>query len=100
VEKSQDHLYFITADVAEGQGKDYTAMTVIDVTEFPYRVIATYKNNTVSPLLFASVLRTVAKKYNNAYVLVEINSIGTEVANILHTDLEYENIVKYHMTCR
>lgn len=100
VEKSQDHLYFITADVAEGQGKDYTAMTVIDVTEFPYRVIATYKNNTVSPLLFASVLRTVAKKYNNAYVLVEINSIGTEVANILHTDLEYENIVKTTMMGR
>ena len=100
VEKSQDHLYFITADVAEGQGKDYTAMTVIDVTQFPYRVIATYKNNTVSPLLFASVLRTVAKKYNNAYVLVEINSIGTEVANILHTDLEYENIVKTTMMGR
>lgn len=99
-EKSYDHLYFITADVAEGQGKDYTAMTVIDVTEFPYKVVATYKNNTVSPLLFASVLKTVAKKYNNAYVLVEINSIGTEVANILHTDLEYENIVKTAMMGR
>lgn len=100
VEKSQDHLYFITADVAEGQGKDYTALTVIDVTQFPYKVVATYRNNTVSPLLFASVIKTVAKKYNNAYVLVEVNSIGTEVANILHTDLEYENIVKTAMMGR
>jgi hypothetical protein len=99
-EKSQDHIYFITADVAEGQGKDYTAMSVIDVTQFPYRVVATYRNNTVSPLLFASVLRTVAKKYNNAYVLIEVNSIGMEVANILHTDLEYENIVKTAMMGR
>lgn len=99
-EKSQDHLYFITADVAEGQGKDYTAMAVVDVTEFPYKVVATYKNNTVSPLLFASVLRTVAKKYNNAHVLIEVNSIGMEVANILHTDLEYENIVKTTMMGR
>ena len=99
-EKSQDHIYFITADVAEGQGKDYTAMTIIDVTQFPYRLVATYRNNTVSPLLFASVLRTVAKKYNNAYVLVEVNSIGMEVANILHTDLEYENIVKTAMMGR
>ena len=98
--KIHDHLYFITADVAEGQGKDYTAMTVVDVTQFPYKVVATYRNNTVSPLLFASVLKTVAKKYNNAYVLVEINSIGVEVANILHTDLEYENIVKTAMMGR
>lgn len=99
-EKSQDHIYFITADVAEGQGKDYTAMTIIDVTKFPYHVVATYRNNTVSPLLFASVLRTVAKKYNNAYVLIEVNSIGMEVANVLHTDLEYENIVKTAMMGR
>lgn len=100
IEKSQNHMYFITADVAEGQGKDYTAMTVIDVTEFPYKVVATYRNNTVSPLLFASVIKTVAKKYNNAYVLIEVNSIGMEVANILHTDLEYENIVKTAMMGR
>lgn len=99
-EKSQDHLYFITADVAEGQGKDYTAMAVVDVTEFPYKVVATYRNNTVSPLFFASVLKTVARKYNNAHVLVEVNSIGIEVANILHTDLEYENIVKTTMMGR
>jgi hypothetical protein len=98
--KIQDHLYFITADVAEGQGKDYTALTVIEVTEFPYKVVAVYRNNTVSPLLFASVLKTIAKKYNNAYVLVEVNSIGIEVANILHTDLEYENIVKTAMMGR
>ena len=98
--KIHDHVYFITADVAEGQGKDYTAMTVIDVTEFPYKVVAVYRNNTVSPLLFASVIKTVAKKYNNAYVLVEINSIGVEVANILHTDLEYENIIKTAMMGR
>jgi hypothetical protein len=100
VERSQDHLYFITADVSEGQGKDYTAMTVIDVTQFPYKTVAVYRNNTVSPLLFASVLKTVAKKYNNAYVLIEVNSIGNEVANILHTDLEYENIVKTAMMGR
>lgn len=99
-EKSQDHIYFITSDVAEGQGKDYTTLTVIDVTQFPYKVVATYRNNTVSPLLFASVLKTVGKKYNNAHVLVEVNSIGMEVANILHTDLEYENIVKTAMMGR
>jgi hypothetical protein len=99
-DNSYDHIYFITADVAEGQGKDYTALTVIDVTKFPYKVVATYRNNTVSPLLFASVVKTIARKYNNAHVLIEINSIGFEVANVLHTDLEYENIVKTAMMGR
>ena len=100
VKTSVNHNYFITADVSEGQGKDYTAMTVIDITQFPYRVVAVFRNNTVSPLLFASVLKTVAKKYNNAHVLIEINGIGSEVANVLHTDLEYENIVKAAMMGR
>ena len=90
IAKSQDHLYFLTADVSEGQGKDFTAITVIDV----------YRNNTVSPLLFASVVKTIARKYNNAYVLIEINGIGSEVANVLHTDLEYENMVKTAMMGR
>ena len=79
IAKSQDHLYFLTADVSEGQGKDFTAITVIDVTEFPYRVAAVYRNNTVSPLLFASVVKTIARKYNNAYVLIEINGIGFSI---------------------
>ena len=100
IAKSQDHLYFLTADVSEGQGKDFTAITVIDVTEFPDRVAAVYRNNTVSPLLFASVVKTIARKYNNAYVLIEINGIGSEVANVLHTDLEYENMVKTAMMGR
>ena len=100
IAKSQDHLYFLTADVSEGQGKDFTAITVIDVTEFPYRVAAVYRNNTVSPLLFASVVKTIARKYNNAYVLIEINGIGSEVAIVLHTDLEYENMVKTAMMGR
>jgi hypothetical protein len=92
--KTQDHIYFITVDTARGQGKDYSAFVVVDVTQFPYKVVAQYRNNTVSPLLYPSIIKTVAKKYNNAYVMIEINDIGSQVADILHSDLEYENIVK------
>lgn len=92
--KTHDHIYFITADTARGQGKDYSAFVVVDVTQFPYRIVATYRNNTISPLLYPSMIKTVAKKYNNAYVMVEINDIGSQVADILHTDLEYEHIIK------
>lgn len=95
-----DHIYFMLVDVARGQGKDYSAFIMVDVTEFPYKPVAIYRNNTVSPLLFPSIIRTVARKYNNAYILVENNDIGAQVADILHTDLEYEFLIKTSMMGR
>lgn len=93
-DKEKDSQYFITVDVARGQGKDYSAFVVFDISTMPYRVVARFKSNTVSPLLLPSYIRAVGKKYNNAYVLVEVNDIGSQVADILHTDLEYENLIK------
>lgn len=86
------HLYMMGVDVCEGQNKDYSAFTVVDVTKAPYRVVAKYRNNSITPLLFPNVIFNVATKYNNAHILVETNSIGAQVADILHHDLEYENI--------
>ena len=92
-EPKPDRDYFMTVDTSRGQGKDYSAFTIIDATEMPYKLVAKYKNNTVSPMVFPTVIRAVATKYNNAGVLVEINDIGGQVADILHEDLEYENIM-------
>ena len=92
--ENQDHQYFITVDVARGQGKDNSAFVVFDITTMPYRIVARFKSNVVSPLLLPSYIRAVGKKYNNAYVLVEVNDIGSQVADILHNDLEYENLIK------
>lgn len=89
-----DHTYFITVDVSRGQNQDYSAFVVIDITTMPYRVVARFKNNLVSPLLLPSYIRAVGKKYNDAYVLVETNDVGSQVADILYTDLEYENLIK------
>jgi hypothetical protein len=89
-----DHIYFMTVDVSRGQNQDYSAFVLVDITTMPYKVVATFKNNLVSPLLLPSYVKTVAKKYNNAYVLVETNDVGSQVADILHTDLEYENLIK------
>jgi len=86
--------YVLVADVAEGQGLDYSTFSIIDVTEIPYRQVAKYKNNKISPLLFPTVLYTAAVKYNQAFILVEINSIGLQVADILHNELAYENLIK------
>jgi len=87
------HVYFSTVDTSRGIGGDYSAFTVIDTTEYPYKVVAKYRNNKISPLLYPTVIHKVSKDYNNAYVLVEINDIGQQVADIIHNDLEYENMI-------
>ena len=79
--------------MAEGQGLDYSTFSVIDVTQIPYKQVAKYKNNKISPFLFPTVIYSAAKKYNEAFILVEINSIGLQVADILHNDLAYENLI-------
>lgn len=89
--------YTMTVDVAEGQGLDYSTFSVIDVTEIPYRLVAKYRNNQISPLLFPTIIVQTAKMYNEAFVLVEINSIGLQVADIIHFELAYENLVKIEM---
>jgi len=96
----KDHNYIVTVDVARGLGNDYSAFIVFDVTQFPYKVIAKYRNNEIKPMLFPNVILDVAKGYNNAYVLVEVNDIGDQVASILNYDLEYENILMASMRGR
>ena len=86
--------YCMTVDVAEGQGLDYSAFSIIDVSEIPYRVVATYKDNKVSPFLFPTIIVQTAKIYNEAFVLVEINSIGLQVSDIIHFELAYDNLIK------
>ena len=96
----RDHVYFMTVDTSRGQGKDYSAIVVFDITVMPYKVVAKYRNNIVSPLLLPTVISSIGKKYNEAYCLVEINDIGSQVAEILHSDLQYENLVKVNMMGR
>jgi hypothetical protein len=90
----EDHTYCMTVDVAEGQGLDYSTFAVIDVTQIPYKVVAKYRNNEIAPLLFPTVILQAAQKYNEAFVLIEINSIGLQVADILHNEFAYENLIK------
>lgn len=87
-----NHTYVIVADSAEGVGGDYSAFSVIDVTEVPYKQVAKYRNNKISPMLYPNVIYKVAKEYNTAYVLIELN-FSEQVAYILHAELEYDNIL-------
>jgi len=92
-EPSSQRAYAITVDTSRGQGKDYSAALVFDITEAPYRIVAKYRNNIISPMLLPTILAALGRKYNNAYMLVEVNDIGGQVADILHYDLEYDNLL-------
>lgn len=93
-EPIKDHLYIATIDCAEGVDLDYSTINVIDASQVPYRQVAKYRNNKLPLLFFPTIIFSVAKKYNEAYALVETNNIGQQVVDILHYDLEYENIYK------
>jgi len=87
------HNYIITVDVARGVEGDYSAFVIYDVTSYPYGVVACYKSNEISPLLYPNKIYTAARAYNDAVVLVEVNDIGQQVADILYNDLEYEGVL-------
>jgi hypothetical protein len=92
IRPSAGHTYCIVADVAKGVGGDYSAFQVIDITESPYKIVAKYRSNDISPLLYPNVLYKIGKEYNEAYLLLEIN-VSEQVAHILYNELEYENIL-------
>jgi hypothetical protein len=92
-EPIKNHVYALVADTAQGKGVDYSAFIVFDVTTTPHRQVAKFKDNTISPLLYPNVIYNVGNKYNMAHVLIEVNDIGSQVADTLHYDLEYENIM-------
>ena len=96
----KEHNYIITVDVARGLGNDYSAFIVFDTTQFPYKVVAKYRNNEIKPMLFPNIILDVAKGYNNAYLLIEVNDIGDQVASIIQYDLEYENVLMASMRGR
>ena len=96
----EDHDYVITVDVARGVNKDYSAFIVVDITEFPHRIVAKYRNNEIKPMLFPNIIYDVAKSYNGAYILCEVNDVGDQVASLLHYDLEYQNVLMCSMRGR
>jgi len=86
-------LYVCTVDVARGTNKDYSAFVIFDVTQVPYRVVCTYKNNEVKPFVFPNVIEQACKGYNGAHVLVEVNDLGQQVSDALQYEIEYDNLL-------
>jgi len=95
-----DRDYLMTVDVARGVGNDYSAFVIYDITSFPHKIVGKYRNNEIKPMLFPNVIADVAKAYNNAYILCEVNDVGDQVAAIIQYDLEYQNLLMCSMRGR
>ncbi len=96
----EEHNYIVTVDVSRGIGGDYSAFCVMDTTTLPYTLVARYKNNEIKPIILPNIIVDVAKNYNGAYILCEVNDIGGQVADIIQYDLEYENLLMAAMRGR
>lgn len=85
--------YVIVVDTSRGVGIDYSAFIVFDISQVPYRIVAKYRSEEISPLIYPNVIYQLAKHYNEAMVLIETNDIGQQVADIMHYDLEYDHVL-------
>ena len=86
--------YIMCVDTSEGVGGDYSVVVVIDVSEKPFKVVAIYRNNQIAPEVFTGVVNQLGKRYNDAFAVVETNSVGYTVAKDLWFEYEYENMLR------
>lgn len=86
-------LYTMVVDTSRGKGLDYSAFIVVDVSQVPYKTVATFRNNETPSIIYPTIVEQTAKYFNYAQVLIETNDVGQQVADILRDDLEYDNII-------
>ena len=85
--------YALIVDVSRGKGLDYSTFSILDVTKMPYEQVCTFRDNFVGPVDYADIIHRIAKLYNDAQVLIEINDIGGQVADTLFFEYGYENML-------
>ena len=99
-EPIKNALYCMIVDTAQGKDQDYSAISIFDISQIPYRQVAKYRSNKISPMLYPDIIFQIGKKYNMSWILLEVNDVGSQVAETLHYDLEYENIIVSSMKGR
>jgi hypothetical protein len=89
-EREQESTYLIAADVARGDGKDYSVCHVIKLETM--EIVAEYQGK-CTPDIFSRVLFDVGQEYGNGLMVVENNSVGYSVLEKLKS-MRYPNL--YH----
>jgi hypothetical protein len=92
---TEKHLYLIAADVSKGVERDNSVAQILDITNPNLaKQAAIYVNNQIDPFDFAEKLVELARKYNNAYIIVENNTYGHDICRRIHQDFEYDYMYK------
>lgn len=86
------HTYIGSVDCAD-VGKDYSCISIIDITEEKYIQVAVYYNDKISYIAFPQIIMQFSRLYNDCRMLVESNNIGTAICRILISELEFENLI-------
>ena len=92
------HNYITCVDVSQGRGIDYSTFSIFDVSSKPFKQVATYRDNMISPMLFPDIINKYCRPYNESLVIIENNAEGSMVATQLHYDIEYPNVFVQGMT--
>ena len=92
------HNYITCVDVSQGRGIDYSTFSIFDVSCKPFKQVATYRDNMISPMLFPDIINKYCRPYNESLVIIENNAEGSMVATQLHYDIEYPNVFVQGMT--
>ena len=96
IDKEDDkksHDYIILSDVSEGDGGDFSTITIIDITTNPYEVVFVYRSNYINPYALAVRLNELGYKYNEALISIEVNGPGLQTCDVLFNDLLYKNVL-------
>lgn len=92
-EAEEKHVYVLVADVSRGKGIDNSAYIVVDISQLPYTVVATYYCDTIPPDEFSEYIFRASEYYNKAFVLVENNDAGCQTIQVLNDTYECENLM-------
>ena len=88
--RNAENSYLIAADVARGDGKDYSVAMVFKLETM--EIVAEYQGK-VTPDIFSRVLFDIGQEYGNGLLVVENNSVGFAVLDKLK-EMSYPNL--YH----
>ena len=89
-EYNPENTYLLSADVARGDGKDYSVFHIFKLETM--EIIAEYQGK-LPPDMFANIVADAGKEFGNCMIVVENNSVGYTVLDKL-IELRYPNI--YH----
>jgi hypothetical protein len=87
-------FYILGVDSAKGNGADYSVIQVLKINnQYDIEQVATYRCNTVPIDEFVKVCIGISNYYNEAYMMVENNDIGSLVCEKIWYDYECDRII-------